>query len=159
LLGTSQQEYVMPALRSNSRTVILAIILIIALIAAIVMIYDSASPGRTLLGGALLAVIVWTSAQIPLVQLIRETMTNRPRRRFFQLRSQTVQLLAEIRRLNGIAEDEKRGFRDQRTAELEMEAIDTRMRELLAGIREAAGVTSVEDQAEKSEAPGSAEAP
>ncbi|NNG15649.1 MAG: hypothetical protein HKM89_04145 [Gemmatimonadales bacterium] len=149
----------MPALRSNSRTVLLAIILFVALIAAIVMIYDSASPGRSLLGGALLAVIVWTAAQIPVVQLIRETVTNRPRPRFLALRSQTVQLLAEIRRLNGIAEDEKRGFRDQRTAELEMEAIDTRMRELLAGIRDVAGVTSPEDQAEESEAPTSAEAP
>ncbi len=149
----------MPALHSNSRTVLLAIILIVALIGAIILLYESDSPGQTLLGGALLVVIVWTSAQIPVVQLIRETMTRQPRRRFLQLRSQTVQLLAEIRRLNGIAEDEKRGFRDQRTAELEMEAIETRMRELLAGIREAAGVTSSEDQAETSKASTSAEAP
>ena len=96
---------------------------------------------------------------IPLVQLIRETVTSQPRRRFHRLRSQTVQLLAEIRRLNGIAEDEKRGFRDQRTAELEMEAIETRMRELLTGVREAAGVTSPEDQAQSKEAPTSAETP
>jgi hypothetical protein len=147
----------MPDQRPNSRTVLLAIILIIALIAAIVMIYDSANPGRSLLGGALLAVIVWTAAQIPVVQIIRETVTNRPRRRFLQLRSQTVQLLAEIRRLNGIAEDEKRGFRDQRTAELEMETIQDRMQELLKGIREAAGVTAPEDQAKASEASTSAE--
>lgn len=146
----------MPDQRPSSRTILLAIILIVALIAAIVLIYDSARPGRTLLGGALLAIIVWTSAQIPVVQIIRETVTNRPRRRFHQLRSQTVQLLAEIRRLNGIAEDEKRGFRDQRTAELEMETIEARMRELLAGIQTAAGVTSPEDQAKQSEAAGTA---
>jgi hypothetical protein len=40
-----------------------------------------------------------------------------------------------------------------------MEAIDARIRELLTGIREAAGVTSPEDQAESKEAPASAEAP
>jgi hypothetical protein len=101
----------MPAQRFNSRSVLLAILLIVALIATIALFYEGDSPGRSLLGGALLAVIVWTSAQIPVVQLIRETVANRPRRRFLQLRSQTVQLLAEIRRLNGIAEDEKRGFR------------------------------------------------
>lgn len=149
----------MPAQRSSSRTVLLAIILVVALIATIAVLYHADSPGRMLLGGALLAVIVWTSSQIPVVQLIRETVTSQPRRRFHRLRSQTVQLLAEIRRLNGIAEDEKRGFRDQRTAELEMEAIETRMRELLTGVREAAGVTSPKDQAEKSDAPTSAEAP
>jgi len=141
----------MPALRSNLRAVLLTVILVVALIVTTVLIYQGESPLlRSGLGVALLAIIVWTSTQLPRAERASWTTPEGPRRRFHQLRSQTVQLLAEIRRLNGIAEDEKRGFRDQRTAELEMEAIEARMRELLTGIRGAAGVTSPADEPTKS---------
>ncbi len=150
----------MPALRSNLRAVLLTVILVVALIITTVLIYQGDSPLlRSGLGVALLAIIVWTSTQLPKAEQTSWTTPEGPRRRFHRLRSQTVQLLAEIRRLNGIAEDEKRGFRDQRTAELEMETIEARMRELLGGLRAAAGVTDPEDQANGSDAPASAEAP
>lgn len=150
----------MPALRSNLRAVLLTVILVVALIITTVLIYQGDSPLlRSGLGVALLAIIVWTSTQLPRAERASWTTPEGPRRRFHQLRSQTVQLLAEIRRLNGIAEDEKRGFRDQRTAELEMETIEARMRELLGGIRAAAGIASPADEDNKSQAPSSAEAP
>ncbi len=150
----------MPALRSNLRAVLLTVILVVALIVTTVLIYQGESPLlRSGLGVALLAIIVWTSTQLPKAERTSWTTPEGPRRRFHQLRSQTVQLLAEIRRLNGIAEDEKRGFRDQRTAELEMEVIEARMRELLGGVRAAAGVTAPEDRDQSSEAPTPAEAP
>ncbi len=139
----------MPALRSNLRAVLLTVVLVFALIIITVLIYQGDSPLlRSGLGVALLAVIVWTSTQLPKAERMSAWVTpTGPRRRFHQLRSHTVQLLAEIRRLNGIAEDEKRGFRDRRTAELEMEQIEARMRELLTGIRSAAGVESPEQSA------------
>jgi hypothetical protein len=140
--------------------VLLTVILIVALVVITVLIYQGDSPLlRSGLGVALLAVVVWTSTQLPRAERASWTTPEGPRRRFHQLRSQTVQLLAEIRRLNGIAEDEKRGFRDQRTAELEMETIEARMRELLSGIRAAAGVASPADEGNMSQAPSSAEAP
>ncbi len=65
-------------------------------------------------------------------------------RRYPRLRARVDLLLVEVRRLNGIAVDGHRGFRDPKEAVAEMDAIEERMRDLISEIRREAGVVSDE---------------
>jgi hypothetical protein len=58
-------------------------------------------------------------------------------------------LLAEIRRLNWIAVDVERGFRTRDRALREMDAIEERLRGLIAEIRGTAGQMSDESEVAK----------
>ena len=68
-------------------------------------------------------------------------------RQFSDMRSHVVLLLDEVRRLNWMAVDEDRGFRDQDQATEEMDAIEKRLRTPVGEIRRTAGRVSVEHQA------------
>ena len=58
---------------------------------------------------------------------------------FRDLRSQVVVLLEHVRRLNWIAVDAERGFRDRDDAMREMDEIEAEIRGMISEVREAAG--------------------
>jgi hypothetical protein len=131
----------------KSRTTLELIALLTALAGeAFVLYFVDNPPLRLVLGLLLLAVIVWASARLGVVDLLTQSPV-RPvhERRFVRLRSQVQKLLAEIRRLNWMAVDAERGFRSREQAMQEMDAIEERLKEMIAEIRSTAGqMTSVD---------------
>ena len=123
---------------------------LIALLAALigdayVLVFVDDPWRRLLLGLLLLAVIVWSSARIGVLDLI----TGAPaepvyKRRFVRLRGQVQQLLDEIRRLNWMAVDVERGFRSRDAAVQEMDVIEERLKKIIEEIRGTAGQMSSE---------------
>ncbi len=124
------------------------LVLIAALVGEGVVLYFVESPATRLsLGLLLLAPIVWTSSRIGLLELITHSAAERVyKRRFIRLRAQVQQLLDEIRRLNWMAVDAARGFRDRDNALQEMDIIETRLKELVQQIRRTAGQISAEGE-------------
>jgi hypothetical protein len=123
---------------------------LIALLAALVgdayvLVFVDDPWRRLLLGLLLLAIIVWSSARIGVLDLI----TGAPaepvyKRRFVRLRGQVQQLLDEIRRLNWMAVDVERGFRSRDAAVQEMDVIEARLKKIIEEIRGTAGQISSE---------------
>ena len=68
---------------------------------------------------------------------------------FRELRSQVVLLLEQVRRLNWIAVDAERGFRNQDEATREMDDIEDKIRGIITDVRRAAGRPTVEPEAER----------
>ncbi len=124
------------------------LVLIGALVGQAFVLYFIESPvTRLSFGLLLLAPIVWTSSRIGLLELITHTAAERVyKRRFIRLRAQVQQLLDEIRRLNWMAVDAARGFRDRDNALQEMDIIETRLTELVQQIRRTAGQISAEGE-------------
>jgi hypothetical protein len=139
----------MPEFRSTSQTIVLGIILLASLVGATALFYTGSEPGlRAGLGLLLLIAIVATSTRLGVAELITRTLTPRSQRRFHRLRSHVARLLDEIKLLNGIAEDQNRGFRGREKAEQELDAIEGRIRHLIEGVRQVAGQA---DQAQPSD--------
>ncbi|MFB3110475.1 MAG: hypothetical protein ACE10G_00405, partial [Gemmatimonadales bacterium] len=69
-----------------------------------------------------------------------------PRRRFSRLRRWTKELLREISRLNWTVVDVDRGFRNRETSKAEIEAIETRIYEIIEEIKDAAGRQDLEPE-------------
>jgi len=112
---------------------------------ALVLLFVDDPWVRLLLGLLLLAVIVWSSARIGVLDIItRAPVEPVYKRRFVRLRGQVQQLLDEIRRLNWMAVDVERGFRNRDAATHEMDVIEARLKELIAQIRSTAGQLSSE---------------
>jgi len=134
-----------------SRTTLELILLLAAIAGEAFVLYFAADPLlRLIVGLLLLAVIVWASARIGLVDILSQSPPETiHKRRFGLLRTQVQQLLAEIRRLNWIAVDVERGFRTRDRALREMDAIEERLRGLIAEIRGTAGQTSDESEVAK----------
>jgi hypothetical protein len=96
---------------------------------------------RLAIGATALLPLMWVPPQIERLYLAREELPTQNRvRRFLRLRTLTEVVLAEIRRLNWLGFDARRGARDRTAAELEMAAIELRLKSLISEIREAAGV-------------------
>jgi len=95
---------------------------------------------RLRVGMLLLGLISW-----PLFYAARRfpagdaVIAERPRRRFGRLRRWTKELLREISRLNWTVVDVARGFRDREGSKVEIDAIETRLYEIIEEIKEAAG--------------------
>ena len=87
------------------------------------------------------------------VRAIRELPEQIKQRRYPRMREQVKLLLVEVRRLNWMAVDGHRGFRNHDEAVAEMDAIEGRMKDLVGKIRDEAGIegesgpASVPDQA------------
>ncbi len=133
---------------AGTRATLEAIILVAALIGDAVVLYFGDDPAtRLALGLVLLIPIVWSSARLGVVDLVTESREDRVhRRRFVRLRAQVQQLLDEIRRLNWMAVDAERGFRDRETAAEEMDAIEDRLKDMIADIRSTAGQMTPESE-------------
>ncbi|MEZ4414988.1 MAG: hypothetical protein R3E10_04480 [Gemmatimonadota bacterium] len=94
---------------------------------------------RTVVGFTALAPLIWVAAGIQPAQRARTSDAWARARRFNRLRNLTVVFLEEVKRLNWLGVDAKRGGRDATRAEAEMAAIEHRMHELITQIRKAAG--------------------
>jgi signal transduction histidine kinase len=130
------------------RAVLEPIILITAVVADSAVLYFVDDPTwRLALGLLVLAVIVWSAARIGVADLLTRSPVDRVyKRRFVHLRSQVQQLLDEIRRMNWMAVDAERGFRDRDQALREMDSIAQRLKGLIEEIRTTAGQVSSEDE-------------
>ena len=88
----------------------------------------------------LLALIAW-----PLYYAARRfpagdaVLAEGHRRRFGRLRRWTRELLREISHLNWTVMDVDRGFRNREAAKIEIDAIETRLHEIIEEIKDAAG--------------------
>ena len=95
---------------------------------------------RLRVGMFLLALIAW-----PLFYAARRfpagdaVLAEQPRRRFSRLRRWTRELLREISHLNWTVIDVDRGFRTREAAKIEIDAIETRLHEIIEEIKDAAG--------------------
>ncbi len=124
------------------------VVLVAALVGEAAVLYYVETPLTRLSSGLfLLAPVVWASSRLGILELFTHTRAERVyRRRFVRLRAQVQQLLDEVRRLNWMAVDAERGFRNRNQALQEMDTIEQRLRELIQQIRAAAGQISAESE-------------
>lgn len=116
-------------------------VLVVAIAAEGFTLYAiSSANARLSLGILLLAPIVWAAGRIELVDYVEtHVATQRPIRRFNRLRTQVVQFLGEVKRLNWLAVDLQRGSSERARLVAEMDAIEERLNGLVTRIREEAG--------------------
>lgn len=126
---------------TSSNGVFWRVVLVLAIVAEGFTLYAIASPSlRLSLGIFLLTPIVWAAGRIELVDYIETQVTvSRPLRRFNRLRTQVVQFLGEVKRLNWLAVDLQRGSTERARLLAEMDAIEERLNGLVSRIREEAG--------------------
>lgn len=102
---------------------------------------------RLRVGMFLLALIAWPlfygARHFPAGHVI---LGEPPRRRFSRLRRWTRELLREISRLNWTVVDVDRGFRNREAAKTEINAIETRLYEIIEEIKDAAGHPDLEPE-------------
>lgn len=114
------------------------IVLVAAILGESATLYFGNDPTVRLgLGLLLLAVIIWLSGRLGVVEFILRSVSGR--RRFFRLRRTVQSLIAEVRRLNWIAVDVERGYRSRDAAAQEMDASEQRLLDLVREIRTTAG--------------------
>jgi hypothetical protein len=150
----------MPAQRHTTQMVLLGAVLGVALIAHAAVLYYGPNPATRLgLGLLLLALIMWLSARLGVVSRIAQSLSKGyKRRQFIKLRATVDQFLDEVRRLNWAAAGAQRGFRSADEARKDLDAVESRLHELVGHIRASAGYASPqEDQGdpERIAAPGS----
>ncbi|MCA9738178.1 MAG: hypothetical protein R3E98_07250 [Gemmatimonadota bacterium] len=95
---------------------------------------------RTVLGFMALAPLIWLASNLEPAQTSARRDAWERVRRFRRLRTLTQVFLEEVRRLNWLGVDARRGGHLALQAEREMQAIETRLHELIGQIRTAAGV-------------------
>ena len=117
------------------------VVLVLSILAEGYTLYAiPSSSARLSLGILLLTPIVWAAGRIELVDYIQtQVSTERPLRRFKRLRTQVVQFLGEVKRLNWLAVDLQRGSSERARLIAEMDAIEERLNGLVRRIREEAG--------------------
>ncbi len=112
------------------------------------VLYFPVNPSQRVVVGLLLVpVLLWTGIQLEAMAMV----TSRDRwgsrgRVFRELRSQVVMLLEHVRRLNWIAVDAERGFRDRDDAMREMDVIEDEIRAMISDVRRAAGRANAEPE-------------
>ncbi len=116
----------------------LGLVLFAAILGESVTLYFGTDPSVRLgVGLLLLAVIIWLAGRLGVVEFIMRSLSGR--RRFMRLRRTVRHLLTEVRRLNWIAVDVERGYRNREAAAQEMDAIEKRLLNLVREIRSTAG--------------------
>ena len=119
---------------------IAAIMLVGVVGEALILFFGTDPVFRLRMGMLLLGLIAW-----PLFYAARRfpagdaVIAERPRRRFGRLRRWTRELLREISHLNWTVVDVDRGFRNREVAKVEINAIETRLYEIIEEIKDAAG--------------------
>ncbi len=126
------------------KVVLLAVLAATLFMEAAVLYFMEDRTVRLYVGLALFVLIGWMFASSQVAEVISRIPTPFKPRRYPRLRARVELLLVEVRRLNGIAVDGHRGFRDPSEAVTEMDAIEERMRDLITEIRREAGVASDE---------------
>ena len=134
----------MDPLPAKIKAPFLTAVLLGSVAAEFLVLYFGRSPGtRAALGLLILMAVIWSSARLSIAERVRRTLAARQyERRFGRFRAQVDAMLAEVRRLNWLAVDERRGVRHQGVVEQEMAAAETRLTEILWSLGESAGVVT-----------------
>ncbi len=123
-------------------------VLVSALLAdAAVLYFPMGQAPRLIIGLLLVPVMLWTGIRLEATAMLENQGRWASRGRVFrELRSQVVMLLEHVRRLNWIAVDAERGFRDRDDAMREMDAIEDEIRAMISDVRRAAGKPNAEPE-------------
>ena len=130
-----------------SRSLYLTVLMAGVLADAAILYFPLDQAPRVIVGLVLLPVMLWAGIRLEAMAML----TNQDRwasrgRVFRELRSQVVMLLEHVRRLNWIAVDAERGFRDRDDAMREMDSIEDEIREMISDVRRAAGKPTAEPE-------------
>ncbi len=130
-----------------SRSLYLTVLMAGVLADAAILYFPVDQAPRVIIGLLLLPVLLWAGIRLEAMAML----TNQDRwasrgRVFRELRSQVVMLLEHVRRLNWIAVDAERGFRDRDEAMREMDAIEDEIRDMISDVRRAAGRPTAEPE-------------
>lgn len=138
----------MAGFRWTLQTILLAVALVVAVIGLGLALYFVEDPATRVGSGLLfLAAIIWMAGRLRVVEIVLDSVRVEPaeeRRRHRNLRATVDLLIDDVRRLNGLAIDANRGFRDRDAAMKEMESIETHMIDVIKQIRAKAGLTDQE---------------
>ena len=130
-----------------SRSLYLTVLMASVLADASILYFPMDQAPRVIIGLLILPVMLWAGIRLEAMAML----TNQDRwasrgRVFRELRSQVVMLLEHVRRLNWIAVDAERGFRDRDDAMREMDAIEDEIRDMISDVRRAAGKPTAEPE-------------
>ena len=130
-----------------SRTFYLTVLVLGVLLDALVLYFPVDAAPRLIIGLLLLPIILWSGIRFEVTAMDASQSRWATRGRVFrELRSQVVLLLEHVRRLNWIAVDAERGFRNQDEAMREMDEIENEIRDIITDVRRAAGRPTVEPE-------------
>ncbi len=122
------------------RTFYLAVLILSVLLDAVVLYFPVDPTPRLVIGLLLVPVMLWAAIRLEIDGiLVTQNRWAYRGRVFRELRSQVVMLLEQVRRLNWIAVDAERGFRNQDEAMREMDEIEGEIRQIITDVRRAAG--------------------
>ena len=114
---------------------------------AAVLYFPFEQAPRLVIGLILIPVMLWTGIRLEAMAMMEGQDRWASRGRVFrELRSQVVMLLEHVRRLNWIAVDAERGFRDKDEAMREMDTIEDEIRAMISDVRRAAGRPTAEPE-------------
>ena len=129
------------------RTFYIAVLILSVLLDAVVLYFPVDPAPRLVIGLLLVPVMLWAAIRLEIDGiLVTQNRWAYRGRVFRELRSQVVMLLEQVRRLNWIAVDAERGFRNPDDAMREMDEIEDEIREIITDVRRAAGRPSVEPE-------------
>ncbi len=132
---------------SWSRTFYITVLVVGVLLDAMVLYYPVDPAPRLIIGLLLVPIILWAGIRLEVNGMLANQSRFASRGRVFrELRSQVVLLLEQVRRLNWIAVDAERGFRNQDDAMREMDQIEDEIREIITDVRRAAGRATLEPE-------------
>ena len=132
---------------SWSRTAYLAVLVLAVLLDAVILYFPVDAVQRLIIGLLLVPIILGAGVRYEMTTVRGAQSVWASRGRVFrELRSQVVLLLEQVRRLNWIAVDAERGFRNPDDAMREMDEIEDEIREIITDVRRAAGRPSVEPE-------------
>lgn len=132
---------------SLSRTFYIVVLVSGVLLDAAVLYFPVDAAPRLIIGLLLVPIILWSGIRLEVNSMLASQSRFGSRGRVFrELRSQVVLLLEQVRRLNWIAVDAERGFRNQEDAMREMDQIEDEIREIITDVRRVAGRSTVEPE-------------
>jgi len=130
-----------------SRSVYLVVLMAAVLADSAVLYFPIDQAPRVIIGLLLVPVMLWTGIRLEAMAMLETHGRWASRGRVFrELRSQVVMLLEHVRRLNWIAVDAERGFRDRDDAMREMDVIEDEIRAMISDVRRAAGKPTSEPE-------------
>ena len=130
-----------------SRSFYLIVLMAAVLADSAVLYFPVDQAPRVIIGLLLVPVMLWTGIRLEAMTMLETHGRWASRGRVFRdLRSQVVMLLEHVRRLNWIAVDAERGFRDRDDAMREMDAIEDEIRAMISDVRRAAGRANAEPE-------------
>ena len=123
-----------------SRTFYVAVLILGVLLDAMILYFPVQTVPRLVIGLLLVPMILWAGIRLEIGEMPPGQRRFEARGRVFrELRSQVTLLLEQVRRLNWIAVDAERGFRNPDDAMREMDEIEDEIREIITDVRRAAG--------------------